>query len=1349
MRKSFTNLMMLLTMFLIAGTDMASAQTMTDSWTATPEWNNSSYYRGFAAGNNRIYVAGRPAGTASVEVLNALTGETVKSLDNTGIPDLTFDLADAELSADGSILAAPLTLDASAESGWGKGHFTIYRWADETSQPEPFIVYKGAGRVDMFTVVGDVSGNAVVMGSISGTRTVWAYLILDGVVGEVTEISLDESIATGAVGVAYPAGLTLADGFWYNNDGITPTLCDVTGAVVGAIPAELFVGNTGQIKAFTYDSKNYLLVADDGKAKLINISGKQPSELTVDDIVFTTSGVYNINQDVGFRIGADGSLAIYSFSANNGLYSGTTEAAPVASDPILGGFTLVDQVVTATYTYGDLNNDLEGTSEIKWYIADDAEGTNKTEITANAGNSTYTIAAEDMEKHISFSVLAVAATGTASEASYLAESSLYGPVAAADAKVPVASDLAITGPIAVDEVLTGSYTYTDENGDPEGESILKWYSADDAAGANKTEVAADTLKYKVVPADSSKFILFEVTPVASSGVLLKGETVTVASDSAVFFPDFLPVASDLAISGREEVDGTLTGSYVYSDLNGDEEGLTVLKWYRADDISGTNKVEIAADTLIYMAVAADEGKFILFEVTPVTVDGESGDPIFIATGEIAAKPDPVAPVASDVMVHGIPETGVVLYGSYTYSDRTDDPEGESIHKWYTSDDASGTNATEITEAAGSYVLSVTEALVGKHIAYEITPVATTGELLEGDPVMVVTATAAVASTNDGDFDRVWLRADKAEATAEYIGSGGTERGFAVGEDHLYVASRNGGTKLLVIDKDNGGLLTTMNTEGMDVGLFKISDVEVSGDGQILACPLQLNSSTEPFVVYKWSDELASPTKFIEYTSTAAMRLGDKFTVVGDVSGEAVIYAAASGGNTVVRWVVTGGIVDAGTEITLENTTSVGSTPAAAPFSISAESDFIVDGRGFQAQIFDKDGKYLSALEEVGQNGNQSNSPNVFYYKGRTLAAFYQKNDAGQWNILVKDITTVPHITVGSSEVLSTANQELGGVHVEADAEFFHLFMLSANYGIARFQGLLELPEADYAETNETGDALMVWFTKNMTDSVGYSSGWTVMANEVAVVVDTLYGTGTDPEILTLELASAVAEGDVVTVAYDGTGTVTAFDGMPLNAFDAMAVVNIVGAAAPTATDVTVTGDLFVGSNLTGTYTYSDANGDVEEGSTYQWYSASDAAGSDALKLLGEKDVIYVVGDDMRNKYVAFEVTPATATGGVDYLVGVPVMSEFVQISTVGTEPDHAATLEAYPNPVSTLLTVDNCGNYSTITIVDVSGKVQLHMETLNESRVELNMEEFNKGVYFLRLTTNEGETEVLRIVKVQ
>jgi hypothetical protein len=1289
-----------------------------------------------------------------MHVINAHTGEEARMMSVEGVEALTFALVNAEYSEDGSILACPLTLHANIESGWGSGYFTIYRWENEDSDPEPFIVYseKDLRLGEGLTVIGDVTDDAVIMAGASGVRTVLRWIITDGVIGDVEEITLPETVNTGIVATACPTGLTAADGFWYNNASSQPVLCNADGTVVGEIPAEVVSAASGQIRLFSYDSKDMMLVADTGRAVLIDITGKQPGDITIDDIVTFTKGVANSSQLAGadYRIGADNSLAIFSFSSANGLWASATEAAPVASDLKLDGLTLIGESVSYNYTYGDLNGDIEDNTEIKWYLSDDEAGTNKTEILEAAGRTGYILQEADLLKYISYSILPAAATGLSSHPSFLVESPYFGPVIPADARAPIATDVAITGAIAVNEELTGSYTYSDENDDLEGESIIQWWTADDDQATNLMEIASasGSLSYTVMPDDAGKYILFSVTPVAQTGVLLTGDIVIATSDSAVFLPEFLPVASDLAITGREEVAGILTGTYNYSDLNGDEEGETLIKWWRADDAEGTNKTEVASDTLIYTLVAEDEGKFIILEVTPVTVDGETGDPAMVATGQIAPKPAPEAPVATDVMVHGIPEVGAVLYGSYTYTDRTDDPEGATVFKWYTADDAAGTNKAEIS-GANKYAYLVTEDVIGKHIIFEVTPVATIGELLEGDPVMVGTEVAATASTNDGAFERVWLRAAKLEGVPEYIGTGSTERGFAAGTDHLYIASRKDGTKLLVVDKADGSLVGEMNTEGMDVGLFKISDVEVSADGQILACPLQINAMNEPFVVYKWEDELAAPTKFIEFTSAEAMRLGDKFTVIGDVSSDAVIYAAASAGTKVIRWVVTGGIVDAGTVIELEGTTSIGSTAAAGPFGETAESNFIVDGRGFQAQIFDKDGNYVGALEGIGQSNNQSNSPNVFYYKGRTLVAFHQKNDAGQWNVIVQDITGDTHITVGSSEVLSDANQELGGVHVQVDEDYFHLFMLSANQGLAYWKGMLELPTFSYAETNEAGTEIHVRFSKNMPDSVGFTTGWTVLADDSEIVVDTLYGTGTDPDVVTFVLETAIAEGQTVTIAYDGTGSVVAFDGMPLNAFEAQTVVNTVGAEAPVASDVTITGEGRVGSELVGNYTYTDANGDVEEGSTYQWWYASDAAGSDKLKLLGENSTTYTVTEDVAGKYVAFEVIPVTATGGEDYLVGEPAVSDFMFIIGVGIDDDFASQVKVYPNPVADVLTIDNCSDVQTITLIDLSGKILMSKTNMGENNVKIDMNAYQKGMYILKLTGENGAARIESIVKTK
>lgn len=1356
MKKRLTHFLWLFAALLLLGTEFASAQTLTPSFHSTtadlPYISTAGYQRGFAAGNDRVYFASRDD-SRSLHVVNGMTGKEIKTLSVVGVEDQTFDLVNAEVSDDGSILATPLTTHANVESGWGAGFFIIYRWKDENSDPEKYIIYseKDYRMGEGFSVVGDLTKNAVIMAGASGTRNVIRWVVTDGVLGAPEEITVAESIPTGTLTTATSLGPNSTDGFFYNTVGSQPTVCALDGSYANEIPATLVSANSAEIKTFTYDEKQYILVQDTGSAILINQTGKQLQDLTTDDIVYSIIGEDETSHfgGVDYRIGADGSLAIYNFSNTKGLWAASTEAAPIATDVSVGGLTLIGETVTADYTYGDLNGDAEGASEIKWYMADDADGTNAAEITAAAGETSYTILEADLFKFLSFSVLPVAATGTVSEAAHLVQSGWYGEIIPADADYPTASDVAITGAIAVDVELTGSYTYADANDDLEGESILKWYTADDAAGSNATMVAENTTTYKILPADADKWVIFEVTPVAATGVLLEGDMVQVVSDSAVFFPAFVPVASDLALSGREEVAGILTGTYTYSDLNGDAEGATDIKWYRADDAAGLNEIEItaAAGSLEYTLAAEDEGKYVIFEVTPYTDADEMGAAARVVTGMIAAQPAPEAPVASDVAVKGKAEVGVVLQGSYTYSDRTDDPEGASIFKWFTADDANGTNMVELTELAGQLHIIVSEAMSGKHIGFEVTPVATIGELLQGDPVGTATADAVVASTNDGDFDRVWFASTKVDALFDYLGTGSTERGFAVGAEHLYIASRNGGTRLIVADKENGEYIKDMNTTGMDVGLFYINDVEVSDDGQILACPLSTSAMSQGFTIYKWTDEDAAPTKFIEYMPSEAMRMGDRFNVKGDVSGNAVITAVGGGTSKVVRWVITGGVVGAAEVIQMGDLTSSGVAPGAAPYAASADADFLFDARAAQPQVFAHDGTAKFAIEGVGQNNNQSNSPTVFEFKGRTLASFHEKNDNGFWGVKVMDITGSTHIAVGASEILSEANQELGGVHVEVSSDYFDLYMLSANNGMARFRGTLVLPEYSYAETMEDGTVILVTFDKNMSDvPVLNGTGWTVMVAGNAVAVDSLVNNDGN-EIAELHLAAAAAEGDAITIAYDGSGDVLAFDGMPLNAFGPEDVVNIVGAAAPTATAVAVDGDTHVGMTVTGVYTYADANSDAEGTSTFQWYSANAADGSDALKILGEKTTSYTVTADMKGKFFAFEVVPVALTGGLDYLVGAPVLSTFVAVDVTGVEDGAAAQLKAYPNPVAGVLTIDNCATYDRMTMIDVTGKVVMTVKTRNENHIEVDMDGLSKGLYILRLTNNDGAMEVLRIVK--
>ncbi|PKV48066.1 hypothetical protein ATE84_0052 [Aquimarina sp. MAR_2010_214] len=87
----------------------------------------------------------------------------------------------------------------------------------------------------------------------------------------------------------------------------------------------------------------------------------------------------------------------------------------------------------------------------------------------------------------------------------------------------------------------------------------------------------------------------------------------------------LPTATNVSIKVEAS---QATGNYTYSDKEGDPEGTSTFKWYRADDINGTNAVSITnATQKVYTYTSDDDGKYIAFEVTPFQSDNTKGNPV--------------------------------------------------------------------------------------------------------------------------------------------------------------------------------------------------------------------------------------------------------------------------------------------------------------------------------------------------------------------------------------------------------------------------------------------------------------------------------------------------------------------------------------------------------------------------------------------------------------------------------------------------------------------------------------------------------------------------------------------------
>ena len=81
---------------------------------------------------------------------------------------------------------------------------------------------------------------------------------------------------------------------------------------------------------------------------------------------------------------------------------------------------------------------------------------------------------------------------------------------------PQALNVEISGVLEICMVLIASYDYFDPEGDPEGETRITWYRADDDSGKNEEEIHHGS-SYTLTLDDDEKFISIMITPVASTG----------------------------------------------------------------------------------------------------------------------------------------------------------------------------------------------------------------------------------------------------------------------------------------------------------------------------------------------------------------------------------------------------------------------------------------------------------------------------------------------------------------------------------------------------------------------------------------------------------------------------------------------------------------------------------------------------------------------------------------------------------------------------------------------------------------------------------------------------------------
>lgn len=311
------------------------------------------------------------------------------------------------------------------------------------------------------------------------------------------------------------------------------------------------------------------------------------------------------------------------------------------------------------------------------------------------------------------------------------------------------------------------------------------------------------------------------------------------------------------------------------------------------------------------------------------------------------------------------------------------------------------------------------------------------------------------------YKKVWEKSQAAGTYPTWLGSGGTlnvDRGFGYGvvegNERLYLVSRLGFPKVLVLNPANGDSLGTLNTTGVSGGTFILNDAEVSSDGKIFACNLTINSSTDAFKVYRWDSELAAPTVVINFTTTTGYRLGDVFSVVGSTADNSItIYAHASSQSKVFRFTTTdNGATFTAEEITL-STGNSGTVANVAPTGTGAV-EFYTKSAGRTVARYTATGTLIDTLS----SGIVSSAATKLTYwadGGKKFIAVYNYG-SGNENLRVVDVTNGLAsaklvLVTPSLGSISNGNGTGDVAAVLAGNNYYRLFILGTNNGVASYK----------------------------------------------------------------------------------------------------------------------------------------------------------------------------------------------------------------------------------------------------------------------------------------------------------
>ncbi|XWS40436.1 hypothetical protein CRYUN_Cryun18bG0140100 [Craigia yunnanensis] len=400
---------------------------------------------------------------------------------------------------------------------------------------------------------------------------------------------------------------------------------------------------------------------------------------------------------------------------------GQTEYPPIfsISSPVAQG-NGIPKVVNLE-VHGDLveGNVIKGYAKVAWCGGTPGKGVaswlrrrwnSSPVVIAGAEDEEYLLTIDDIDSSLVFMYTPVTEEGAKGEPQYKYTDFVR-------AAPPSVSNVRIIGDAVEGNVIKGIGNYF---GGREGPSKFEWLRENKETG-DFFLVTTGTSEYTLTKEDVGRHLAFIYIPINFEGH--EGESVSIVSGTVRQAP---PKATNAKIIGdlRENSKVTVTGT-----VTGGTEGSSRVQWFKTNSLTlnGENDLEAMSTSKVAKAFRIPLGAvgyYIVAKYTPMTPDGESGEPVYVIS-ERAVETLP--PSLNFLSITGDYSEGSILTASYGY---IGGHEGKSIYNWYLHEVENDTG-TLIHEVSGLLQYRVTKDAIGKFISFQCTPVRDDG--IVGEP----------------------------------------------------------------------------------------------------------------------------------------------------------------------------------------------------------------------------------------------------------------------------------------------------------------------------------------------------------------------------------------------------------------------------------------------------------------------------------------------------------------------------------------------------------------------------------------------------------------------------------------